>query len=405
MGSTYHNAYLVIGADCSTGCDEGFLQYRKRRPTYYFADVHNDDDSVSKVYLRKRTPHGCLIGPNVSQSQKGPLAARGWALQEQLLSRRMVHFEMEEMFWECRTAILCQCMELENQNDYTLDSTARGFMTNWKTTLEHEMIAGNYKMWQACVNQYMRRSLTFASDFLPALSGIITHLQERGLGRNLAGLWENILLHELAWKVSSVQIRTEPPRAPSWSWARMQLRDSDTAEVEFLSNRDALFQQQCIVKYSEADLVEKASHSGIMIPNKLSLQGRLMTFREVYGHGSKLRSQVYNEFTEERPTGDTFIYPDFMASGADELRRPMYGLLLGDWPNGRKFYGDKHQWIGLMLRFKGQDLQGDGAVFERVGVWVHEDPDGLSRQLEQFNGSRDAETFFGNLTEGILTVV
>lgn len=40
---------------------------------------------------------------------------------------------------------------------------------------------------------YCQRSLTRASDFLPALSGVVTHMQAFGAGNYLAGIWENTL--------------------------------------------------------------------------------------------------------------------------------------------------------------------------------------------------------------------
>jgi hypothetical protein len=33
------------------------------------------------------------------------LTERGWAYQERLLSRRLIHFTAEELIWECKEAL------------------------------------------------------------------------------------------------------------------------------------------------------------------------------------------------------------------------------------------------------------------------------------------------------------
>lgn len=47
-----------------------------------------------------------------------PLLWRGWVLQEQLLSRRVLHFTRRELVWECRTHARCQCDGLHQKGDY-----------------------------------------------------------------------------------------------------------------------------------------------------------------------------------------------------------------------------------------------------------------------------------------------
>jgi hypothetical protein len=75
------------------------------------------------------------------------------------------------MYWECRTTHKCECLEDTVGAVHIVD--VRGY----KVTMEREVTERSYKTWHAVVSEYHKRSLTFASDFLLALSGVVTHFQ------------------------------------------------------------------------------------------------------------------------------------------------------------------------------------------------------------------------------------
>lgn len=76
--------------------------------------------------------------------------------------------------------------------------------------------------WQQAVTMYCRRKLSFASDKLPALSGVAELFYPILGGKYLAGLWTETLLLDLLWKrTGQPRPRPEKYRAPSWSWAAM----------------------------------------------------------------------------------------------------------------------------------------------------------------------------------------
>jgi hypothetical protein len=74
------------------------------------------------------------------------------------------------------------------------------------------------------VEEYTRLRLTYASDLLPALSGVVKQMGEFRQGRYLAGLWEDNLVMDLIWKtpLSQHPKRAKPWRAPTWSWASVE---------------------------------------------------------------------------------------------------------------------------------------------------------------------------------------
>jgi hypothetical protein len=216
MASVYSQAYLVIGASRARNSREGYMVSTCSRPAVHVATVENVDESLSNIYAREHNPHGDVCSPFSRSAIRGPLASRGWTLQEQLLSCRMVHFEDEEMFWECRSSTSCECLELTNASSY-------------KTRMETVATTGSFRTWHAVVEQYHRRSLSYATDFLPGLSGVAAYLQKLGTGDYIAGLWKADIVDELLWHVTSGNsTRAEPYRAPSWSWASISKLNSIT---------------------------------------------------------------------------------------------------------------------------------------------------------------------------------
>ncbi|OQO12727.1 hypothetical protein B0A48_02191 [Cryoendolithus antarcticus] len=160
---------------------------------------------------------------------KAPLTRRKWALQERLLSRRIVHFSATELVWQCRQQLLCEC-------DFSdLDNT--WYMNNYNAAL----VSGNSSLkedqWSLVVSTYTRADITNKNDTLPAIAGLARVYGASGLGRYHAGLWNSMLPGALCWRTSKnhshlkglsvsdptwrsvVCRRAEQYVAPTWSWA------------------------------------------------------------------------------------------------------------------------------------------------------------------------------------------
>jgi hypothetical protein len=82
------------------------------------------------------------------------------------------------------------------------------------------------EIWYELVSQYTTCQLSFASDRLPALAGIISRFQEILGDVRLHGLWKKTLLQHLlwnrTWEKTSTPLRLAEAGAPSWSWASLQ---------------------------------------------------------------------------------------------------------------------------------------------------------------------------------------
>ena len=74
--------------------------------------------------------------------------------------------------------------------------------------------------WTQIVSDYSKRSLSVASDKLPALSGIAARCSQLFNQAYIAGLWEYNLRDGLKWHVGEPKAyRPSEYRAPTWSWA------------------------------------------------------------------------------------------------------------------------------------------------------------------------------------------
>jgi len=121
MGAIYENSYLTIAATSSPSSAFPFLRPRPpnyRPKTLQFPNpqrlsntinnqtVYGGADDINALRIRQGPP---AYKTNLSEISKpricGPLTARGWALQERVLSSRIVHFTDEGIIWECRMSI------------------------------------------------------------------------------------------------------------------------------------------------------------------------------------------------------------------------------------------------------------------------------------------------------------
>lgn len=219
MAGIYENAWLTIAATAAVDGRQGL-----------FTDRIGDEKAQiahcgSPVLLRPVVDHSEFIAYTEKPSRSLPLLWRGWGLQEQILSTRVLHFTPEELLWECRSEMSCECSpEASGDSLREIGQSLGAARSVWG---RHPVETGaNMRDWYKLVEVYMKRDLTYDSDRLPALSGIANAFQRTlvGPGRYLAGLWESDLIRGLLWRVDRPRPRdpsykTALSSPPSWSWA------------------------------------------------------------------------------------------------------------------------------------------------------------------------------------------
>ena len=223
MCDVYSDAFVTLSASSSTGDDVGFL---KARPENFCGKLLCIDattsDAPTYVFVQEELKHFRDLDQGVKLHRGDPLEDRAWALQEDLLSRRIISFGTGELSWECAERLTCECAE---KVDSEGDLQKFGYEKLFSSEMTQQQA---YDRWRAICVQYSKRRLTKASDKLPALSGLAQRFN--ALLRNdkyLAGLWGEDLLRGLLWAHDQSH-RARPAyemrsawdqHIPTWSWA------------------------------------------------------------------------------------------------------------------------------------------------------------------------------------------
>jgi len=154
--------------------------------------------------------------------KNGPLNRRAWVLQERLLAPRVLHFDRDQLVWECSELTACERFPT-GFNDLITGPLLR---TPLESTLRSALETGPqgraiYDIWKPIVQAYTSSALTKESDRLIALHGVAMKIKELLGCQYAAGLFSKDMESQLAWKVinNANSSRSATPIAPSWSWA------------------------------------------------------------------------------------------------------------------------------------------------------------------------------------------
>jgi hypothetical protein len=121
-----------------------------------------------------------------------PLFNRAWIVQERLLTRRVLHFGKDQVFWECRTDNYCEMFPdglpalLRDSSTYL----SKFIYDDFKSAAgSHDMRCGRLQhvrdrdstdkidaFWERLVTRYSRYALTKGTDKLVALAGMVQNM-------------------------------------------------------------------------------------------------------------------------------------------------------------------------------------------------------------------------------------
>ena len=141
--------------------------------------------------------------------QSSPLVSRSWVLQERLLSKRRLFYGTSDIIWECK---------IVSKSVTYPDELPSIFYRH-----EHLSKREIWQSWRDILQAYTRTFLTFRSDKLVAIAGIVRNVHEKTGDQYLAGIWASNLHKELCWHVVSAG-GTRNYLIPSWSWAATDSR-------------------------------------------------------------------------------------------------------------------------------------------------------------------------------------
>ncbi|KAJ8110731.1 hypothetical protein OPT61_g6497 [Boeremia exigua] len=260
MAQIFTNSQLTISASSSADGAGGCFSSRLHDPWTLlstgrqiynsnlwlpYMKIGRDREGCLKTFkMTIQIPHGLYS----HRQPKEPLLKRAWVFQEQILSSRNVHFASNELYFECKSYVACEC------SGWTARSLSHHWETRWRKS--HAILQGQlefllpaaaadrlrgdipkpkpiprraaeFEAYRALIESYTSLDITNVHDRLPALSGITSLRKDT----YLAGVWRSILLESLHWyplptshssQKSAMAYRPAGYRAPTWSWASIE---------------------------------------------------------------------------------------------------------------------------------------------------------------------------------------
>jgi hypothetical protein len=220
------------------------------------------------------------------------LETRGWALQEYVLSRRLIVFGTWSTQWMCRTKRFLGMdgwrLEYEDttQNPFRKTRWWASFNEDWYETIGkvdlldailyysmnpelRDYQPRNFPVWEgwvSLVEMYSIRNFSVPQDRNVALSGLAERFAPFFPSqRYVAGMWEGSLPKGLLWYVDTATLdRPRDGRAPSWSWQSVD---------EFVRCYGGDDQVVCTTLSVDYTLADSGARFGAVTGASLKLQG------------------------------------------------------------------------------------------------------------------------------------
>lgn len=234
MADIYSGAYLTISAASSRSAHEGFLQDRSpstiRRHVVPLQFLCPDGEK-GWVYLYRPE--------NYDPKKEEQLNTRGWALQEYLLSPRLLIYGSWQLRWACRTMqasdggpdhVYPRSFERLNSKLQS-NRTREDIRKELQSALDEERFVKGYHcmkemddiidFWPTIVEEFTRRNLSVPSDRPAAMYGIARRYARLCDDLYAAGLWATNIARQLLWKRPSTYngpSQNPGTRPPTWSW-------------------------------------------------------------------------------------------------------------------------------------------------------------------------------------------
>lgn len=253
MGEIYLGSVVTIVAASSNSAEHGCFNQRsvstvqslRDRDELVTLQTSFGDGRTSKLHIITKLPPQSwrrnhiflpeglgLESEDLYQYQvsDGPWTDRAWTLQEHVLSRRLLFYTDQMLFWECGHCRLSEDRypQMQGDNPYPLDvlskAASRGSTAVFSPFFEGLSPCPNATLtaetWYCrLVEDYSRRQMTFSRDKLIAIGALA---KATSWGRRipyLAGLWGDSVRHGLMWRGDGPGSKIVTSTCPSWSWA------------------------------------------------------------------------------------------------------------------------------------------------------------------------------------------
>lgn len=318
MSRIYKHAQLTICASSAASATEGFLSPRQspfiKDQVFKFPCYSEDgvESSIFAGYLsamamskydndneeeRLPGPRPALrsSGPGL-EALREPLDRRGWALQEQLLSNRVIFFKRNQLQWKCQSLPDGEYWVDGFEGNLSTQPVARPMLpaapkeddASWSSWKGRAM-----KAYNAIVEDYSSRDLSVEVDRPLAISGIARHFAEMfgSSDQYVAGLWASRLPWGLLWAKKRESWKSRGPEkyvGPTWSWT--SCRHSIQARYWYIWDTESYAIQSSseFVRYAPRMRIESAPYGAVEEGTELLIRGRLISCYEPSHHAEYL---------------------------------------------------------------------------------------------------------------------
>lgn len=231
MANVYQNAYVTLSASAASDSSEGF-----NWP--FQPSIHVKYDECKMGYFRTQTN-------TYNTVTESPLGNRAWVLQETMLSRRVVYFAEDQLYWVCATSHasedgLVGTIGVPYVGSYDWGRPYSTMRYSGPIEQLEDSKQDWYNSWQEIACIYNQLEITNPCDKLAALAGITSVMQRNLDDTPFLGLWRHNLLADLVWVRKMLPDLPHTPRRvvmghaanrnlPSWSWLSID------GAIEFLT--------------------------------------------------------------------------------------------------------------------------------------------------------------------------
>jgi hypothetical protein len=222
MGLIFKNASLTIAAARAETAHDGFLN--DWSPA--------DEPVVLPFMLLGKDPIGTInvVRTGNHRTRDWPLDHRAWTFQEHLLSPRVLIFGTGGPMWQCQSRNLQSIIPSDKFFTTDLSRLPETLfraepLSCWAEntfTSAAAVLQWQHLLWKFLVQNYSARKISYASDRLPAIAGVVSELAHIWEDRCDFGIWNANLCQQLLWFVIDPRAERDlVPNVPSWAWIRV----------------------------------------------------------------------------------------------------------------------------------------------------------------------------------------
>ncbi|KUJ13158.1 HET-domain-containing protein [Mollisia scopiformis] len=216
MDLVYARAVFTIIVASGTNANAGLPGLHANTRSALQGSIRIDD----KYSLTQTVAQG-----NATHLAQSTWNSRGWTFQERLLSRRVLIFTPEQVFWNCESAVCCEETTLERFEDISVLPQALDCHDEW----EDKPDKFSRDSLRTYIIQYSGRDFTYQSDALAAFSGILRRMEYENKESYHWGLPHTRFDQALSWdggaklrdalcRLTAEDGSVHQVPFPTWSW-------------------------------------------------------------------------------------------------------------------------------------------------------------------------------------------